>query len=53
MTFKFKKDYYKSKTKTKNIYGNIAFISKSDDEEGIKFWIQCYKEKKEADGECE
>ena len=28
-------------------------MSKSDDEEGIKFWIQCYKEKKEAEGECE
>ena len=28
-------------------------MSKSDDEEGIKFWIQCYKEKKEAEGEYE
>ena len=28
-------------------------MSKSDDEEGIKFWIQCYKEKIEAEGECE
>ena len=28
-------------------------MSKSDDEEGIKFWTQRHKEKKEAEGECE
>ena len=28
-------------------------MSKSDDKEGTKFRIQCYKGKKEAEGECE
>ena len=33
--------------------GDIEFLSKEDDEEQIKFWVQCYKGKKEAAGQGE
>ena len=54
MPIKFTRDYYNGLTQEqKNIYGDIEFMNKSEDEEGIKFWVQCYKGKKEASGEGE
>jgi hypothetical protein len=49
LPIKFTRDYYNNLTpKEKEPYGNIEFESKSEDPEGIKFWVQCYKQNKEA-----
>ena len=54
MPIKFTRDYYNGlEEQDKKVYGAIQFMDKSDDEEGIKFWVQCYKGKKEATGEGE
>ena len=54
MPIKFTRDYYNGLTEEgKKIYGDIQFMDKKEDEEGIKFWVQCYKGKKEAAGEGE
>jgi len=37
----------------KKAFGEIEFLSKQDDEDGTKFWVQCYKGKKEAAGQGE
>ena len=45
------RDYYEDLTKEeKQRLGDIEFLSPEDDEEGIKFWVQCYKGRKEAAG---
>ena len=54
MPVKFNKQYYEGLTlEEQKIYGDIEFLSETDDEDGIKFWVQCYKGKKEATGEGE
>ena len=54
MPIKFTRDYYNGlNDEEKKIYGDIEFMESKDDEEGIKFWVQCYKGKKEAVGEGE
>ena len=54
MPVKFTRNYYNGLTEDeKKIYGDIQFVNSTDDEEGIKFWVQCYKGKKEAAGEGE
>ena len=54
MPIKFTRDYYNGLTEDqRKIYGDIEFMDSKDDEEGIKFWVQCYKGKKEAAGEGE
>ena len=54
MPIKFTRNYYNGLTEQeKAIYGDIEFMDSKEDEEGIKFWIQCYKGKKEAAGEGE
>ena len=54
MPIKFTRSYYNGLTEAeKKVYGAIEFMDKKDDEEGIKFWVQCYKGKKEASGEGE
>ena len=51
---KFNKQYYEGLTlEQQKVYGDIEFLSEADDEDGIKFWVQCYKGKKEATGEGE
>ena len=40
-------------TEEKKPLGEIEFLSPEDDEEGTKFWVQCYKGKKEAAGQGE
>ena len=55
LPIKFTRDYYneiKSKEE-KRSYGEIEFMDDKDDEDGIKFWVQCYKGKKEVAGEGE
>ena len=48
------KNYYNGLTvDEKKIFGDIEFLSHEDDPEGIKFWVQCYKGKKEASGQGE
>ena len=34
--------------KEKETLGEIEFLSPEDDEDGIKFWVQCYKGRKES-----
>ena len=41
------------KKEEKERIGEIEFLSPEDDEEGIKFWVQCYKGRKEAAGRGE
>jgi len=48
------RDYYNGLTiEEKKPLGEIQFLSYEDDEEGTKFWVQCYKGKKEAAGQGE
>ena len=48
------RDYYHDLTiEEKKPLGEIQFLSPEDDEDGIKFWVQCYKGKKEAAGQGE
>ena len=48
------RDYYHDLTiEEKKPLGEIEFLSPEDDEDGIKFWVQCYKGKKEAAGQGE
>jgi hypothetical protein len=52
MPVKFTKSYYEGLTEAEQrVYGDIEFLSETDDEDGIKFWVQCYKGKKESTGE--
>ena len=54
MPIKFTREYYQDlKDDEKKIYGDIEFLKKSEDEEGIKFWVQCYKGRDDATGEGE
>ena len=54
MPIKFTRDYYNGLDETeKSTYGAIQFMDKKDDEEGIKFWVQCYKGKRDVAGEGE
>ena len=54
MPVKFTKSYYEGLSeKEQEIYGDIEFLSETDDEDGIKFWVQCYKGKKDVAGEGE
>ena len=54
MPVKFTKTYYEGLSpKDQEIYGDIEFLNENDDEDGIKFWVQCYKGKKDASGEGE
>ena len=54
MPIKFTRDYYNGLNENeKKVYGDIEFMNTEDDEEGIKFWVQCYKGKKEVAGEGE
>ena len=46
---KLTRDYYQNLSdEEKRPFGEIEFLSKSDDEEGIKFWVQCYKDGKKG-----
>ena len=48
------RDFYHGLTpEEKKPLGDIEFLSPEDDEDGIKFWVQCYKGKKEAAGQGE
>ena len=48
------REYYHGLTlDEKKSLGEIEFLSQEDDEDGIKFWVQCYKGKKEAAGQGE
>ena len=48
------RDFYEDLTKEeKERIGEIEFLSPEDDDEGIKFWVQCYKGRKEAAGRGE
>ena len=48
------RDYYHGLTlEEKKSLGDIEFLSPQDDEDGIKFWVRCYKGKKEAAGQGE
>jgi len=54
MPIKFTRDYYNGLDETeKSLYGAVEFMDKKDDEEGIKFWVQCYKGKRDVAGEGE
>jgi hypothetical protein len=54
MPIKFTREYYQDLDEDeKKIYGDIEFLKKSEDEEGIKFWVQCYKGRDDATGEGE
>ena len=54
MPIKFTREYYHDlKDEEKKLYGDIEFLPKSEDEEGIKFWVQCYKGRDDATGEGE
>ena len=51
---KFNRDYFNGLSPDKRkLYGDIEFLSNSDDPEGIKFWVPCFEGKKEATGEGE
>ena len=42
-------DFYADLSKEeKETLGEIEFLSPEDDEDGIKFWVQCYKGRKES-----
>ena len=42
-------DFYDDLSKEeKETLGEIEFLSPEDDEDGIKFWVQCYKGRKES-----
>ncbi|MGL4948646.1 MAG: hypothetical protein ACRC42_04720, partial [Mycoplasma sp.] len=46
---KFDKKYYDGLSASdKESFGQIEFLSKSDDIDGIKFWVQCYKQEKKG-----
>ena len=48
------RDFYHGLTiEEKKPLGEIEFLSEEDDEDGTKFWVQCYKGKKEAAGQGE
>ena len=48
------RDFYEDLSREeKETLGEIEFLSPEDDEEGIKFWVQCYKGRKEATGKGE
>ena len=48
------RDFYEDLTpEEKAPLGEIEFLSPEDDDEGIKFWVQCYKGRKEASGRGE
>ena len=48
------RDFYEDLTdEEKETLGEIEFLSPEDDEEGIKFWVQCYKGRKEVTGKGE
>ena len=50
----FTRDFYEGlEAQDKKPFGEIQFLSKEDDEDGTKFWVQCYKGKKEAAGQGE
>jgi hypothetical protein len=54
MPIKFTREYYNDLTpEQKKLYGDIEFLKKSDDEDGIKFWVQCYKGRTDVTGEGE
>ena len=54
MPIKFTREYYEDLTsEEKKVYGDIQFLNKSEDEDGIKFWVQCYKGRDDATGEGE
>ena len=54
MPIKFTREYYQDLSdEDKKLYGDIEFLKKSEDSEGIKFWIQCYKGRDDATGEGE
>jgi len=54
MPIKFTREYYADLTpEQKKLYGDIEFLKKSDDEDGIKFWVQCYKGRTDVTGEGE
>ena len=41
---KFTREYYNNLTQAeKDLYGQIEFMAADEDIEGIKFWVQCYK----------
>ena len=51
---KFNREYYDDLSpEEKKLYGDIEFLKKSEDEDGIKFWVQCYKGRDDAAGEGE
>ena len=51
---KFTREYYQDLNESeKKLFGDIEFLKKSEDEEGIKFWVQCYKGRDDATGEGE
>ena len=51
---KFNREYYEDLDEDKKkLYGDIEFLPKSEDEDGIKFWVQCYKGRDDATGEGE
>ena len=50
----FTRDFYEGlEPQERKPFGEIQFLSKEDDEDGTKFWVQCYKGKKEAAGQGE
>jgi hypothetical protein len=50
----FTRDFYEGlEPQEKKPFGEIQFLSREDDEDGTKFWVQCYKGKKEAAGQGE
>jgi len=54
MPVSLNKEFYDGLTlEEKRPLGEIEFLSKEDDEEQTKFWVQCYKGKKEAAGQGE
>ena len=54
MPIKFNREYYQDLSEDKKkLYGDIEFLKKSEDEDGIKFWVQCYKGRDDATGEGE
>ena len=54
MPAKFTRKYYEEiSSDEKKLYGDIEFLKKSEDPEGIKFWVQCYKGRDDATGEGE
>jgi len=54
MPISLNRDFYEGlEPQERKPFGEIQFLSKEDDEEGTKFWVQCYKGKKEAAGQGE